>query len=178
VFGVLHAARGWGPHDGSLFVAGMAGARMGANHAGGGAHTPAAKSSDAGGVASPEQQRCGTACQHTTLRVYHCYCATSGEERRRRRSDIGQQMALKGGDREGEGQGFLTLERMTGSTEMVAVAACVARASCVATARRANDKRRNADADSEHHGRAMGHWEADDVEAVLDGGGGGDCYAL
>jgi hypothetical protein len=46
------------------------------------------------------------------------------------------------------------------------------------TVRRANDEWRNADADSERHGLAMGRWEADDVEAVLDGGGGGDCYAL
>jgi hypothetical protein len=43
-------------------------------------------------------------------------------------------MTLKGGDREGEGLGFLTLERTSGSTEMVAVGACAARASCVVVA--------------------------------------------
>jgi hypothetical protein len=43
-------------------------------------------------------------------------------------------MALKGGDREGEGLGFLTLERTSGLTEMVAVGACAVRASCVAVA--------------------------------------------
>jgi hypothetical protein len=109
------------------------GAWMGSSHAGREAHTPAARSSDAGGAASPERRRCGTARQHTTLRVYDCYCATSGEEQRPRQSDVGQQMALKGGDREGGDQGFLTLERTSGSTEMVAIAACAARASCVAT---------------------------------------------